>query len=136
MKNVDTRTAYIDLIKQVSLPDQIQQYSTESLCKIVDSLLEHSGLLPFEARFVIMRFGIEDNQQRTLKEIGTEYRLSGERVRQIINKAIRKIAYVYNFVVLNEDQIQYLESNGIYDIYTRYDVLKLSFLAESIYRGL
>jgi RNA polymerase primary sigma factor len=40
-----------------------------------------------------MRFGLTDGQPRTLDEIGTEYGVSRERIRQIETKAIYKLRH-------------------------------------------
>jgi len=47
-----------------------------------------------EAQVVIMRFGLMDRNQRTLDEIGKEFGLTRERVRQIIEAAILKLKKV------------------------------------------
>ena len=48
--------------------------------------------LPFkESKIICMRYGLEDGKFRTLEEIGKEFGISRERVRQIELKAIRKL---------------------------------------------
>jgi RNA polymerase primary sigma factor len=44
-----------------------------------------------EAKVLRMRFGLDDREPRTLKEIGQVLRLSRERVRQIEQEALRKL---------------------------------------------
>jgi RNA polymerase primary sigma factor len=46
-----------------------------------------------EAGVVSMRFGLADGQPKTLGEIGTEYGVSRERIRQIETKAIYKLRH-------------------------------------------
>ncbi|MGN0346230.1 MAG: RNA polymerase sigma factor RpoD [Lachnospiraceae bacterium] len=49
------------------------------------------GLTERERRVLILRFGIEDGRARTLEEVGKEFDVTRERIRQIEAKAIRKI---------------------------------------------
>jgi RNA polymerase primary sigma factor len=48
-------------------------------------------LSPREAKILKMRFGIEENREYTLEEIGREFGISRERIRQIENAALRKL---------------------------------------------
>ncbi len=46
-----------------------------------------------EARVVRLYFGLEDGQSRTLEEIGEEFNLTRERIRQILREALRALAH-------------------------------------------
>ncbi len=50
-------------------------------------------LTPREKRIVQLRFGLEDGRDRTLDEIGKEFNVTRERIRQIEAKAIRKLRH-------------------------------------------
>ena len=49
------------------------------------------SLTPREAKVLRMRFGIEMNTDHTLEEVGKQFDVTRERIRQIEAKAIRKI---------------------------------------------
>lgn len=46
-----------------------------------------------ERRIILLRFGLEDDRPRTLEEIGQEFNLTRERIRQIEAKALRKLRH-------------------------------------------
>ena len=50
-------------------------------------------LTPREARVLKLRFGLEDGQMRTLEEVGKEFNVTRERIRQIEAKALRKLRH-------------------------------------------
>jgi RNA polymerase primary sigma factor len=52
-----------------------------------------SELNPREQRVLILRFGLEDGRSRTLMEVGLEFNVTRERIRQIEAKAIRKLRH-------------------------------------------
>ena len=51
------------------------------------------SLTPREERVIALRFGLEDGQARTLEELGREFNVTRERVRQIEAKALRKLRH-------------------------------------------
>ncbi len=55
----------------------------------IDSLLE--DLKERERQVIILRFGLEDGHPRTLEEVGKEFNVTRERIRQIEAKALRKL---------------------------------------------
>ena len=57
------------------------------LKKQMEELLD--TLTPREARVIRLRFGLVDGRRRTLEEVGSEFGVSPERIRQIEAKAIR-----------------------------------------------
>ncbi len=50
-------------------------------------------LTPREAQVLRLRFGLEDGQTRTLEEVGRQFNITRERIRQIEAKALRKIRH-------------------------------------------
>lgn len=52
-----------------------------------------STLSPREASVLVLRFGLVDGKQRTLEEVGREFNVTRERIRQIEAKAIRKLRH-------------------------------------------
>ena len=64
---------------------------TTDLALQADARALLGGLDPRESRIVAMRFGIGMEAPQTLSEIGREFGISRERVRQIANRALRKL---------------------------------------------
>ncbi len=52
-----------------------------------------STLTPREAKVLKLRFGLEDGKARTLEEVGKEFQVTRERIRQIEAKALRKLKH-------------------------------------------
>ncbi len=50
-------------------------------------------LTPREQKVLILRFGLEDGRSRTLEEVGKEFNVTRERIRQIEAKALRKLRH-------------------------------------------
>ena len=50
-------------------------------------------LTPREAKVLKLRFGLEDGRTRTLEEVGKEFKVTRERIRQIEAKALRKLRH-------------------------------------------
>ena len=50
-------------------------------------------LTPREAKVLKLRFGLEDGKSRTLEEVGKEFQVTRERIRQIEAKALRKLRH-------------------------------------------
>ena len=50
-------------------------------------------LHPREQQVLKLRFGLEDGQVRTLEEVGREFNVTRERIRQIESKALRKLRH-------------------------------------------
>jgi RNA polymerase primary sigma factor len=59
----------------------------EQLGEVLDTLTER------EQKVLILRFGLEDGRGRTLEEVGKEFNVTRERIRQIEAKALRKLRH-------------------------------------------
>lgn len=59
----------------------------EQLSEVLDTLNER------EKKVLILRFGLEDGRSRTLEEVGKEFDVTRERIRQIEAKALRKLRH-------------------------------------------
>jgi len=52
-----------------------------------------ASLAPRERKVLELRFGLEDGRSRTLEEVGREFHVTRERIRQIEAKALRKLRH-------------------------------------------
>jgi len=80
-----------DLIKAPGAVDPHAAAEASALQKIVGEAL--AGLTPREQRILRLRFGIGEAADRTLEEIGKEFGVTRERIRQIEAKALEKLRH-------------------------------------------
>ncbi len=78
-----------DLLEQAVLPDTDERILQESFMQALRDAL--SELPDRERRVLELRFGLHDDQPKTLREIGSIMDLSRERVRQIESRALNKL---------------------------------------------
>jgi RNA polymerase primary sigma factor len=78
-----------DFIEDSSVLSPLDSATTEGLREATRSVL--AGLTPREAKVLRMRFGIEMNTDHTLEEVGKQFDVTRERIRQIEAKALRKL---------------------------------------------
>jgi RNA polymerase primary sigma factor len=64
---------------------------SEGLKEVTHSVL--AGLTPREEKILRMRFGIDMNTDHTLDEVGKQFNVTRERIRQIEAKALRKLRH-------------------------------------------
>jgi RNA polymerase primary sigma factor len=80
-----------DFIEDVTEALPIDAATGSSLKETTSSVL--AGLTPREAKVLRMRFGIEMNTDHTLEEVGKQFDVTRERIRQIEAKALRKLRH-------------------------------------------
>ena len=80
-----------DLIEDSASPAPSEIATAALLRTQVDSILD--TLSDRESRVLAMRFGLDDGRSRTLEEVGREFGVTRERVRQIEAKALRKLRH-------------------------------------------
>ena len=80
-----------DFIQDESLELPLDSATAESLRIATNEVLE--GLTPREAKVLRMRFGIDMNTDHTLEEVGKQFDVTRERIRQIEAKALRKLRH-------------------------------------------
>lgn len=80
-----------DFIKDDSIigPEEAAAYAVlrDQISKLLETLTER------ERRVLILRFGLKDGKTRTLEEVGREFNVTRERIRQIEAKALRKLRH-------------------------------------------
>lgn len=78
------------------IPDDIAQAPADAAAftMLKEQLLEVlETLTPREEKVLRLRFGLDDGRQRTLEEVGKEFNVTRERIRQIEAKALRKLRH-------------------------------------------
>jgi RNA polymerase primary sigma factor len=80
-----------DFIEDTSVSSPIDQATVESLRETTHAVL--AQLTPREAKVLRMRFGIDMNTDHTLEEVGKQFDVTRERIRQIEAKALRKLRH-------------------------------------------
>jgi RNA polymerase sigma factor RpoS len=86
---IDDDQELINLIPDENAPMPSDQIEEEKRIGLVFSWLEE--LLDNEKQIIIMRFGLDDGEPKTLESIGQEYGVTRERIRQIEASALRKL---------------------------------------------
>ncbi len=80
-----------DFIEDITVSSPIDSATVEGLRETTHSVL--AGLTPREAKVLRMRFGIDMNTDHTLEEVGKQFDVTRERIRQIEAKALRKLRH-------------------------------------------
>ncbi|MBP5118721.1 RNA polymerase sigma factor RpoD [Pseudomonas protegens] len=80
-----------DFIEDSTMQSPIDVATVESLKEATREVL--SGLTAREAKVLRMRFGIDMNTDHTLEEVGKQFDVTRERIRQIEAKALRKLRH-------------------------------------------
>ena len=80
-----------DFIEDASVQSPLESATMESLRETTHAVL--AQLTPREAKVLRMRFGIDLNTDHTLEEVGKQFDVTRERIRQIEAKALRKLRH-------------------------------------------
>ena len=80
-----------DFIQDEDSPSPQESASYTMLREQLDEIME--TLTPREAKVLRLRFGLDDGKARTLEEVGKEFNVTRERIRQIEAKALRKLRH-------------------------------------------
>jgi len=80
-----------DFIEDLTVHSPVDSATSEGLKESTHSVL--AGLTPREAKVLRMRFGIDMNTDHTLEEVGKQFDVTRERIRQIEAKALRKLRH-------------------------------------------
>jgi len=80
-----------DFIEDANISSPVESATGSGLTGTVQGVL--AGLTPREAKVLRMRFGIDMNTDHTLEEVGKQFDVTRERIRQIEAKALRKLRH-------------------------------------------
>ncbi|MCY4472523.1 MAG: RNA polymerase sigma factor RpoD, partial [Kistimonas sp.] len=80
-----------DFIEDTAIHSPVESATSQGLREATRSILEN--LTPREAKVLRMRFGIDMNTDHTLEEVGKQFDVTRERIRQIEAKALRKLRH-------------------------------------------
>ena len=80
-----------DFIEDVTIASPVDAATDEGLTEATREVL--GGLTAREAKVLRMRFGIDMNTDHTLEEVGKQFDVTRERIRQIEAKALRKLRH-------------------------------------------
>ncbi|MEE9143008.1 MAG: RNA polymerase sigma factor RpoD [Gammaproteobacteria bacterium] len=80
-----------DFIEDSAVDSPVDSATSEGLRETTHAVL--AGLTPREAKVLRMRFGIDMNTDHTLEEVGKQFDVTRERIRQIEAKALRKLRH-------------------------------------------
>lgn len=87
----DEDTHLGDFIEDVAITSPVESATSQGLQESTRSVL--AGLTAREAKVLRMRFGIDMNTDHTLEEVGKQFDVTRERIRQIEAKALRKLRH-------------------------------------------
>lgn len=80
-----------DFIEDITITSPVEAATVDGLTEATRNVL--SGLTAREAKVLRMRFGIDMNTDHTLEEVGKQFDVTRERIRQIEAKALRKLRH-------------------------------------------
>lgn len=101
------------------VPDEEANFIDTILLNQIKEMLEKYGLSSLttrEEKVIRLRFGLDDGKARTLEEVGKEFHVTRERIRQIEAKALKKLRHPSKTKKYNlfEDNNDYANKNPLY----------------------
>jgi RNA polymerase primary sigma factor len=99
-----------DFIEDITIGSPIELATGEGLKEATRGVL--GGLTAREAKVLRMRFGIDMNTDHTLEEVGKQFDVTRERIRQIEAKALRKLRHPSRSEHLRSFLDEWMESGG------------------------
>ena len=81
----------VDFIEDKATESPLQKAEADNLKEVVHEVL--ASLSPREAKVLMLRYGIDTNTEHTLEELGRQFVVTRERIRQIEAKALRKLRH-------------------------------------------
>lgn len=104
---IDSDTVLGEFVEETQLITGYEVVLKEEISNEIEKVLKSSGLSPRETAILKARMGYNSGIVQTLKEIGTEYEMTREGIRQIEKKALHKIQA---FLEQNPEVAQRLQS--------------------------
>ncbi len=80
-----------DFIQDTTIPDLVDVVAQRMIKDRLNEAI--STLTPREEKIIKLRYGLDDNNPRTLEDVGTFFTVTRERIRQIEAKALRKLRH-------------------------------------------
>ena len=80
-----------DFVHDTEMPNPLEYTMQEKFKEEIDKFLKE--LQPREEKVIRLRYGLTDGRPRTLEEVGKEFNVTRERIRQIEAKAIRRLRH-------------------------------------------
>jgi len=96
----DQTTPLVELLADPTVEQPHEAATRQCLKEAVAQML--STLTPREQRILVLRFGLEDDQPKTLEDIGQEFGVTRERVRQLEAKAMMELRHPSRSLRLKE----------------------------------
>jgi RNA polymerase primary sigma factor len=87
----EDNSVLVDFIADESLASPVEETNRELLREQMRDILD--SLTDRERDVLMLRFGLVDGESRTLEEVGQQFGVTRERIRQIESKALRKLRH-------------------------------------------
>ncbi len=92
-----------DFIKDADTQNPLEYTQSQIFKEEINAVLQ--TLTPREERVIRLRYGLDDNHPRTLEEVGREFNVTRERIRQIEAKALRRLRHPSRLSRLQQHRI-------------------------------